>query len=76
MLDASTSADPVAEVIEMTKGGVHHAFEAIGLKQTAEQAFAMLRRGDTANISGMIPVGPRSNSSAPTSWRRSASRAR
>ena len=57
VVDASTSADPVAEVIEMTKGGVHHSFEAIGLKQTAEQAFAMLRRGGTANIIGMIPVG-------------------
>ena len=41
----------------MTKGGVHHAFEAIGLSKTAEQAFAMLRRGGTANIIGMIPVG-------------------
>ncbi len=49
--------DPVKQVIELTKGGVHHAFEAIGLKQTAEQAFGMLRRGGTANIIGMIPVG-------------------
>ncbi len=49
--------DPVKQVIELTKGGVHHSFEAIGLKQTAEQAFGMLRRGGTANIIGMIPVG-------------------
>ncbi|HEX4713103.1 zinc-binding dehydrogenase, partial [Phenylobacterium sp.] len=42
---------------EATKGGVHHAFEAIGLAKTAEQAFNMLRRGGTANIIGMIPVG-------------------
>ena len=41
----------------MTKGGVHHSFEAIGLAKTAEQAFNMLRRGGTANIIGMIPVG-------------------
>ena len=41
----------------MTKGGVHHSFEAIGLQETAEQAFNMLRRGGTANIIGMIPVG-------------------
>ena len=41
----------------MTKGGVHHAFEAIGLAETAEQAFNMLRRGGTANVIGMIPVG-------------------
>jgi S-(hydroxymethyl)glutathione dehydrogenase/alcohol dehydrogenase len=50
-------ADPVAKVIDMTSGGVHHSFEAIGLKQTAEQAFKMLGRGGTANIIGMIPFG-------------------
>ena len=49
--------DPVAQVMEMTKGGVHHSFEAIGLKQTAEQAFRMLGRGGTANVIGMIPLG-------------------
>jgi S-(hydroxymethyl)glutathione dehydrogenase/alcohol dehydrogenase len=49
--------DPVKEVMEMTKGGVHHSFEAIGLSKTAEQAFNMLRRGGTANVIGMIPVG-------------------
>jgi S-(hydroxymethyl)glutathione dehydrogenase/alcohol dehydrogenase len=43
--------------MEMTKGGVHHSFEAIGLAKTAEQAFNMLRRGGTANVIGMIPVG-------------------
>ena len=49
--------DPVARVMEMTKGGVHHSFEAIGLKTTAEQSFRMLARGGTANIIGMIPLG-------------------
>jgi S-(hydroxymethyl)glutathione dehydrogenase/alcohol dehydrogenase len=49
--------DPVKQVVELTKGGVHHSFEAIGLKATTEQAFRMLRRGGTANIIGMIPVG-------------------
>jgi S-(hydroxymethyl)glutathione dehydrogenase/alcohol dehydrogenase len=49
--------DPVAQVLEMTGGGVQHAFEAIGLKITAEQAFGMIRRGGTATIIGMIPVG-------------------
>ncbi len=43
--------------MEMTGGGVHHSFEAIGLGKTAEQAFNMLRRGGTANVIGMIPVG-------------------
>ncbi|HSS11974.1 MAG TPA: zinc-binding dehydrogenase [Acidimicrobiales bacterium] len=43
VIDASR-ADPVASVVELTGGGVDHAFEAIGLKATAEQAFAMLRK--------------------------------
>ena len=55
-IDASKE-DPVAKVMELTGGGVHHSFEAIGLGKTAEQAFNMLRRGGTANIIGMIPVG-------------------
>ena len=38
-------------------GGVDHAFEAIGLKATAEQAFTMLRKGGTATVIGMIPFG-------------------
>ena len=49
--------DPVKQVMDLTRGGVQHSFEAIGLKKTAEQAFAMLARGGTANIIGMIPVG-------------------
>lgn len=49
--------DVVAEIVEMTGGGVHYSFEAIGLKATAEQSFKMLRRGGTATIIGMIPVG-------------------
>src|SRR5471030_133849 len=49
--------DAVKTVMEMTKGGVHHSFEAIGLGKTAEQAFNMLARGGTANVIGMIPIG-------------------
>ena len=56
VVDAS-QGDPVAQVMEMTGGGVHHSFEAIGLKATTEQAFKMLARGGTANVIGMIPVG-------------------
>ncbi|MBH79594.1 MAG: alcohol dehydrogenase [Gammaproteobacteria bacterium] len=44
-------------VREMTGGGVHYSFEAIGLKETAEQAFKILARGGTATVVGMIPVG-------------------
>ncbi|WP_411288961.1 Zn-dependent alcohol dehydrogenase [Phenylobacterium sp.] len=53
----AAETDAVKEVIEMTKGGVHHSFEALGMAKTAEQAFNMLRRGGTANIIGMIPLG-------------------
>jgi S-(hydroxymethyl)glutathione dehydrogenase / alcohol dehydrogenase len=56
LVDAS-STDAVLAVHELTGGGVDHAFEAIGLKATAEQAFAMLRKGGTATVIGMIPLG-------------------
>ena len=49
--------DAVAQVKELTSGGVEYAFEAIGLKVTTEQAFAMLRPGGVATVIGMIPVG-------------------
>ncbi|MBM4206243.1 MAG: Zn-dependent alcohol dehydrogenase [Gammaproteobacteria bacterium] len=49
--------DAIEAVRELTGGGVHYSFEAIGLKKTAEQAFKMLRRGGTATVIGMIPVG-------------------
>jgi S-(hydroxymethyl)glutathione dehydrogenase/alcohol dehydrogenase len=44
-------------VLALTDGGVDYAFEVIGLKSAAEQAFAMLGRGGTATIIGMIPPG-------------------
>ena len=53
----ASDGDPVAQVHELTGGGVHYSFEAIGLKQTAEQAFQMLRNGGTATVIGMIPIG-------------------
>ncbi len=56
LIDA-TAGDPVEQVLELTGGGVEYAFEAIGLKTTAEQSFAMLRKGGTATIIGMIPEG-------------------
>ena len=57
VIDAS-AGNPVEAVKELTGGlGVHYSFEAIGLKVTAEQAFAVLRPGGTATIIGMIPFG-------------------
>jgi S-(hydroxymethyl)glutathione dehydrogenase/alcohol dehydrogenase len=49
--------DPVAQVLELTSGGVDYSFEAIGLKQTAEQAYGMIRAGGLATIMGMVPPG-------------------
>lgn len=53
----AAEVDPVGQVREMTQGGVHYSFEAIGLKKTTEQAFKMLGVGGTATVIGMIPVG-------------------
>jgi S-(hydroxymethyl)glutathione dehydrogenase/alcohol dehydrogenase len=55
-VDAS-EGDPVAQVKELTSGGVDYAFEAIGLKRAAEQAFGMIKNGGTATVIGMIPIG-------------------
>lgn len=56
VVDAS-AGDPAAQVLELTSGGVHYAFECVGLKQTVEQAFGMLRPGGTATVIGMVPFG-------------------
>ncbi|MSO77135.1 MAG: Zn-dependent alcohol dehydrogenase [Alphaproteobacteria bacterium] len=56
VIDA-TKGDVVKQVREITDQGVDYAFEAIGLKKTAEDAFRMLRPGGAATVIGMIPVG-------------------
>ena len=56
LVDAS-DGEAIEKVRELTGGGVHYSFEAIGLKTTAEQAFRMLRPGGTATVIGMIPPG-------------------
>lgn len=45
--------DAVARVKEITGGYLDYAFEAIGLPQTVEQAFAMIRPGGTAVAVGV-----------------------
>jgi len=49
--------DVVAAVLESTRGGVDHAFEAVGLSATAQTAFEMLAPGGTATVVGMLPEG-------------------
>jgi S-(hydroxymethyl)glutathione dehydrogenase/alcohol dehydrogenase len=62
-IDAS-AGDPVAQVVELTSGGVDYSFEAIGLKTTAEQCFRMLKAGGTATVIGMVPMGQKLEISA------------
>jgi S-(hydroxymethyl)glutathione dehydrogenase/alcohol dehydrogenase len=52
----NTSRDDAAERIADLvpgKGGVDHAFEAVGLKSTCELAFQILRFGGTATVIGL-----------------------
>ena len=49
--------DIAQQVLEMTGGGVDYSFEAIGVKETAEQAFRMLKAGATATLVGAVPEG-------------------
>jgi len=46
-------------IVELTKGGVHHAIEAVGRISAGELAIALLRRGGTATIVGMMPIRER-----------------
>lgn len=55
-IDASL-VDPVGAVRELTGGGVDYAFEAVGMKSTAEQSYEMVRYGGTAVVIGMVPQG-------------------
>jgi len=47
------------QIVELTKGGVHHAIEAVGRLSAGELALSLLRRGGTATIVGMMPLGDR-----------------
>ena len=51
-----TAEGAAAEIVEMTKGGVDHAIEAVGRPASAALAVKALRRGGTATILGMMPL--------------------
>ena len=53
----AAETDPVEAVRELSGGGVAYSFEALGLKETAEQAFRMLRTSGVATVIGMVPEG-------------------
>ncbi len=69
VIDASGGA-VVEKVLALTGGGVQYSFEAIGTKETAEQAFEMLRAGGTATVIGLIPDGTKIELDAGTFLRR------
>ncbi|MBI2887462.1 MAG: Zn-dependent alcohol dehydrogenase [Chloroflexi bacterium] len=49
--------DAVARVRQITQGGVDYAFEAFGGGETTNMAVEMTRKGGTAVIVGLAPVG-------------------
>ena len=56
VIDA-TAGNVAERIVDLTDGGVDYSFEAIGLKQTAEDCYNMLRPGGVATIIGMVPEG-------------------
>ena len=64
--DVVDATDPTAaaQIVEMTKGGVDHAIEAVGRPASGDLAVASLRRGGTATILGMMPLAHRVSLSA------------
>ena len=56
VIDAS-GGGTVEKVLMLSPRGVDYSFEAIGLKETAEQAYNMLDSGGLATVIGMIPEG-------------------
>lgn len=48
--------DAAAQIVELSKGGVDHAIEAVGRPASGELAVKSLKRGGTATILGMMPL--------------------
>ena len=60
-LGATDTVDASAEnaaksIVELSKGGVDHAIEAVGRPASGDLAIQTLRRGGTATILGMMPI--------------------
>jgi S-(hydroxymethyl)glutathione dehydrogenase/alcohol dehydrogenase len=55
-VDAS-QGDPTQEVLGALGGGADFSFECIGGKATATQAVAMIRKGGTCVLVGVVPFG-------------------
>ncbi len=48
--------DAAQQILDLTKGGVDHAIEAVGRPASGELAVGSLKRGGTATILGMMPL--------------------
>jgi len=57
----ASAGDPIAQVLEVTGGGVDVAFEALGREETFLQALAMLRDGGRMVAVGIAPVDVRAS---------------
>ncbi|ASK88163.1 Zn-dependent alcohol dehydrogenase [Sphingorhabdus sp. SMR4y] len=55
VIDAAAD-DAAGQIVEMTKGGVDHAIEAVGRPASGDLAVGSLKRGGTATILGMMPL--------------------
>ncbi len=53
VVDASTG-DAVAQVLELTSGGVDFSFEVVGRPETTAEAFGMLKPGGTTTVVGIF----------------------
>jgi S-(hydroxymethyl)glutathione dehydrogenase/alcohol dehydrogenase len=56
-VDASAVSDAGAEIVALTGGGVHHAFEVVGAPATIRTAWDALAPGGTAVVVGLAPAG-------------------
>ena len=56
VLDAA-EGEPAAAILELTDGGVHHAFEVVGRPESIRLAWQTLRPGGTVVVVGLVPDG-------------------
>jgi S-(hydroxymethyl)glutathione dehydrogenase / alcohol dehydrogenase len=53
----ASAGDPARAILELTGGGVDHAFEVVGRAETIRLAWDVLRPGATAVVVGLAPLG-------------------
>ncbi len=53
----SSQDNAMMKVLEMTGGGVDYVFECIGVKELAPTGLAMVKKGGTLVLVGVVPIG-------------------